>query len=41
MMSPRLCAALDKGKIYDRDCIHLLTTVLESIETNPSEYIIN
>lgn len=41
IMSPRVSAALDKCKVSDRDCVHLLTAVLETLEIDPSEYIIN
>lgn len=43
---PRLSAVLDKirctcCKIIDRDCVHLLSAVLDAISVDPSEYIIN
>lgn len=36
IMSPRLSAALDKCKVSDRDCVHLLTAVLETLEIDSS-----
>jgi len=40
-MTSRLCAALDKCKVSDRDAVHLLTACIESLSLNPASYIIN
>jgi hypothetical protein len=39
--SPRLSAVLDKCKINDRDCVYLLTAVLDTTSVDPSDIIIN
>lgn len=41
IISPRLSAVFDKCKISDRDCVHILTAVLDAISVDPNEYIIN
>ncbi|KAL4141875.1 hypothetical protein QTP88_004430 [Uroleucon formosanum] len=41
IMTPRLCAALDKCKVSDRDAVHLLSAFIESVSLDPALYVIN
>lgn len=41
IITPRLAAVFDKLKISQRDAVHLLTAVLDSLGLNASDYIIN
>ncbi|KAK7572169.1 hypothetical protein V9T40_012805 [Parthenolecanium corni] len=41
LMTPRLCAALDKSKVSDRDAVHILTAVIEAACLDQSKFVIN
>ncbi|XP_060880027.1 uncharacterized protein LOC132951961 [Metopolophium dirhodum] len=41
IMTPRLCAALDKCKVSDRDAVHLLSAFIESVSLDPALFVIN
>lgn len=41
ILTPRLCAVLDRCKISDRDAVHLLTACMDSLNLNAQEHIIN
>lgn len=41
LLIPRLAAALDKCKISDRDCLHLIMAFMEAVSLDPSNYVIN
>lgn len=36
IISPRLSAVFDKCKISNRDCVHILTAVLDAISVDPN-----
>jgi len=41
LLTPRLAAALDKCKISERDCLHLIMAFMEAVSLDPSNYVIN
>lgn len=41
ILNLRSSAALDKYKISDRDAVHILVAIIESLSLNPDDFIIN
>ncbi|CAH1107405.1 unnamed protein product [Psylliodes chrysocephalus] len=41
IMTTKLCAALDKRKISDRDAVHILIATIEALDLDVQEFIIN
>lgn len=41
LMTPRLATVLDRSKLSERDTVHLLNAVLESVNIDPADYVIN
>lgn len=41
LLTPRLAAALDKCKISERDCLHLIMAFMEAVSLDPLTYFIN
>jgi len=41
LLTPRLAVALDKCKISERDCLHLIMAFMEAVSLDPLTYVIN
>lgn len=41
LLTPGLAAALDKCKISERDCLHLIMAFMEAVSLDPLTYVIN